>query len=202
MSRTETGTEAPDPPSHGGRCLRYRPGCESPRSVPVMNLRHADPDESGPCDGAHEDLTREHLRGDTPDRDPQLALPPPGEPDGLRTSRAAPDSTLRRTGRSNRGDVVVVVSCTDSAVAPVVWPRSPPPPEGFDRPGPTLGWRCARRYGGHLGGAITAGQGVFSNSQGCPRNFVVYPQNCSVRPPFMHSDMHSADRPDPIRVDR
>ena len=127
----------------------------------------------------------------SPGHIPREGSPRPRPPTGLlrpanrtdQTSRAAPDPTLRRTGRSNRGDVMeVVVSCTDSAFAPVVGTRSPPPPEGFGRAGSRLGWRCARRYGGHLGDGITAGQGVLSNSQGCPRNFPVTHRNR----PFVH----------------
>ena len=122
---------------------------------------------------------------------PPTGTPPPGEPDGPdQPCRSRPDSPANRSVEPRRRDGVVV-SCTDSAVSPVVGTRSPPPPEGFGRAGPRLGWRCARRYGAHLGDGITAGQGVLSNSQGCPRNFPVTHRNR----PFVHRSCTTMSTP-------
>jgi hypothetical protein len=98
---------------------------------------------------------------------------------GLRRTGGFPHQLCHRRAGSpaNRlpvGDDWVVVIPAPTPLTP----REPQPfsvrcPRASDRLSCGPGWRCALRYVGHLGGRKVPGQGLSSNSQGCPRNFPV-----------------------------
>jgi hypothetical protein len=156
---------------------RYRPGLELPRSVPVTTADTRS-GRAGPDDDHREEVPRRtegSLLGEPPfaRKPPQLDSRPTGEPVGSLTSHVPveqlpgePVGSSATTGGSR--------PCTDSADASWTGHRAPasarrPPPDLASDPG----LRCALRYDAHLVDRIAPGQGLFLNSQGCPRNFPV-----------------------------
>ena len=141
---------------------RCRPGLRLPGPLP-SRCSHAAPDRSeAPLRRREDRCSAEPVGVARRWHRPDHHVPPPGEPGGLPRWLGA-DSP-----------------CTDAADDDLAeaWARTVfrrPPPEGdlFQTRLPGPGRRCALRYGAHIAGRITPGQGLFLNSQGSPQNFFV-----------------------------
>jgi len=135
VSGSIRGPRSSNRPAMAGDACVIGPVAGHPAPLPSRTCAaptRTSPDRATPT---REDLTRTRPPRGTPPTETPNWTPPPGEPDGPdQPCRSRPDSPANRSVGPRRRDGVVV-SCTDSAVSPVVGTRSPPPPEGFGRAG-------------------------------------------------------------------
>jgi hypothetical protein len=137
--------------------------------------RHSLRNESKTSDGSREESWRpgNRIERTLASKSPRLDRPNTGEPMNLRPSRVA-DSW--RSGKP-----VGHSSTTQWIIVPALDPLAPRGPKPLSAAHPKVGdslrfdpgRRCALRYRAHHAERIFPGQGMFSNSQGCPRNFRV-----------------------------